>query len=665
MPRLPDLDSLGARPVPASRSRVVSTPGVGMVGDAISGIGEQLYRGGQQMFEKQDKLAFAAARTTILKADVTARAELEKDQDWTTYEARYTDAMKLARDNARKMIRSNSERAMFDAESDLDFERGRADLLKVADAKRVVSERAIFETSLDELRDTAMAATDEPTRAAAIQTASDMFDAGVSKGLIDADSAGKARRGWVSDYLSEQISTELLKENAAGAVKIYEANADKLDWQSRLNLQTDIKRAVDGQVASSDFTRATVLPSVGAKAAEGGSGDPVKDGAAVVKALYPQARQTSNYRAADHPLSKANPRSWHTKTHAAVDVAPIGGMTFEDYVKGYEEAGYTILEAKNEVGSGRSAHATGDHWHIVLGEGGGGVRSEARRWDKESVYTNIDTLADKEGWTLERRERAREFADRQISRDEQLLGRKEAEADRQASEIILGKNDSFTNINAIPRSIWNGMSTAARGQAMEIAERNSKPKEVKANGVDAITLEVLAIAQPETFMNTDLSKYVGKITPGELSGLVTKQVTLKTNGGPPQVSIRGNITGEIGRRTSMDEALKKALDSKKEPGNYLRLYQSMESYIRNATDNKRNPTDQELDAAFAFASRRVFLEGDDDALPAYSVDPNDVERSAIPKASYDTIVTRFQARYGRAPSGGEVAKIYRDNAGRF
>jgi hypothetical protein len=115
----------------------------------------------------------------------------------------------------------------------------------------------------------------------------------------------------------------------------------------------------------------------------------------------------------------------------------------------------------------------------------------------------------------------------------------------------------------------------------------------------------------------------------------------------------------------MDAAFKESLDVKKNPGNYLRLYKTMESYLKNATGNKRNPTDAELDAAAGFATRRVFLEGDDDALPFYSVDPNEdkIERSAIPRPAYDRIVTKFRERYGRAPSGGEVAKIYRDNAG--
>lgn len=100
---------------------------------------------------------------------------------------------------------------------------------------------------------------------------------------------------------------------------------------------------------------------------------PVGEGVAVaaVKELFPGVRVTSNYRGPDHALSRKNPRSYHARTHAAVDVAPIPGVTFDEFVNRLRGAGYTILEAINETGKGRTRHATGDHWHVVLGTPGG------------------------------------------------------------------------------------------------------------------------------------------------------------------------------------------------------------------------------------------------------------------------------------------------------
>lgn len=94
---------------------------------------------------------------------------------------------------------------------------------------------------------------------------------------------------------------------------------------------------------------------------------PSSNGAGVVQGLFPNARVTSGYRGPNHPLSKANPRSYHARTHGAVDVAPIPGMTFDQYVSRIRQAGHKIIEARDEVNN-PSSHATGPHWHVVIGE---------------------------------------------------------------------------------------------------------------------------------------------------------------------------------------------------------------------------------------------------------------------------------------------------------
>lgn len=87
----------------------------------------------------------------------------------------------------------------------------------------------------------------------------------------------------------------------------------------------------------------------------------------MISQLFPNARITSGYRGPGHPLSRANPKSFHAQTAGAVDVAPIPGMTFEQYVSRIRAAGYRIVEARDEV-KNPSAHATGPHWHVVIGK---------------------------------------------------------------------------------------------------------------------------------------------------------------------------------------------------------------------------------------------------------------------------------------------------------
>ena len=83
--------------------------------------------------------------------------------------------------------------------------------------------------------------------------------------------------------------------------------------------------------------------------------------------LFPDARITSGYRGSDNPLSKSNPSSYHARTKGAVDIAPIAGMTFEQYIARIRKAGYRIVEARDEVRN-PSKDATGPHWHVVIGK---------------------------------------------------------------------------------------------------------------------------------------------------------------------------------------------------------------------------------------------------------------------------------------------------------
>lgn len=93
---------------------------------------------------------------------------------------------------------------------------------------------------------------------------------------------------------------------------------------------------------------------------------PVSDGGAIARQLFPNARITSTRRDASSRLGRANPRSYHVRTGAAVDMAAIPGMTFEQAKRRFEEQGYRLIEAIDEY-KNPSPHATGGHWHFVIG----------------------------------------------------------------------------------------------------------------------------------------------------------------------------------------------------------------------------------------------------------------------------------------------------------
>lgn len=100
-----------------------------------------------------------------------------------------------------------------------------------------------------------------------------------------------------------------------------------------------------------------------------GKGTPVADAKSVAEQLIPGIRITSHKRAAGQ-AGKAGGNSWHVKSGAAIDVAPVPGMDFESFKKKFTDAGYPLIEAIDETKAATMAKtgATGKHWHIVLGQ---------------------------------------------------------------------------------------------------------------------------------------------------------------------------------------------------------------------------------------------------------------------------------------------------------
>lgn len=100
-------------------------------------------------------------------------------------------------------------------------------------------------------------------------------------------------------------------------------------------------------------------------AAEEGDTNGKPYGRAVVEALFPGVEVTEDLRDPNSKLGQENPNSYHVSTDGAVDVRPIPGMTFEEFVQRIRDEGYDIVEAIDEV-KHPSRFATGPHWHVVF-----------------------------------------------------------------------------------------------------------------------------------------------------------------------------------------------------------------------------------------------------------------------------------------------------------
>lgn len=88
-------------------------------------------------------------------------------------------------------------------------------------------------------------------------------------------------------------------------------------------------------------------------------------GQQIIESVFPGAHVTESARDPDSRLGRANPGSQHIATNNAVDVRPIPGMTFDDFIQQLRDAGHEIIESRDEVRN-PSGHATGPHWHVVF-----------------------------------------------------------------------------------------------------------------------------------------------------------------------------------------------------------------------------------------------------------------------------------------------------------
>lgn len=87
------------------------------------------------------------------------------------------------------------------------------------------------------------------------------------------------------------------------------------------------------------------------------------DGSAAVRSVFPNAVITSGHRT----NGVGSPYDDHHLSNGAVDVAPIKGMTFDQFVRKLKSAGYPVIQAIDEVNH-PSKWSTGPHWHVALGE---------------------------------------------------------------------------------------------------------------------------------------------------------------------------------------------------------------------------------------------------------------------------------------------------------
>lgn len=694
MPRIPDLDSLGARPVPQSRTALTRNPTAGLVGDALSGVGDKLARIGEQQFDKEDRLAYASAKAMVANADIAARTELANDPDFDTANERYTARMKEVRGQASGLIQSRFDRQAFELDSETDIARGSAQVSAMVQDKRTDKGRADLVTAMDGLSKSALDAPDDASRQNIFSTVTEMISGAKENGYVTAEEAGRMARDFAANDAGNRIERALADDEVDKAARILGDAKDALPT----NRYTDYHQMIQGKMTAREtYGDASAIMGGGWSDEQGSPvnyADPLRGrGQGVTDAFGAARGNGKSHNGVDFAAARGTP----IQPIAAGKVIQVGkddrsgNFVIVDHGNGTTSS-YSHMDGQSPLKAGdlitpdtqlgkvgSTGHSSGPHLHLVVKQDGktidpqkviGAAQQGPKRHNLDTLLAQTDAAADQQGWSFERRERAKDEIRRRVSVDEGLKAREEDAADRTAQEYILGKREAFTDPNSIPRPVWEKMSVSARQAAMNAAENNRKPKEPPANSMAIMQAHAIMYSDPERFKSMDLTQYVGRVTRAELDGLISEQARSRNPANAKdENSPRSAVSSAINWHTKLDPELDKALDPAKNPEAYARVAGDMEAYLRSVTGGKRAPTDAETDAAFKRATMKVIVQdagwfGGSEEKRRFELEGGEVYHVDIPDNVRSRIVASVQKNFGRVPDETEIARLYVQQKGK-
>lgn len=307
---------------------------------------------------------------------------------------------------------------------------------------------------------------------------------------------------------------------------------------------------------------------------------------------------------------------------------------------------------------------------------GSGVQQQPERHDLNATLARVDSVAEQQGWTPERRDRAKQEVMRRVGIDEQLQNRVEEDAQRRALDAITnlgGKKGGvgFTDISQLPADVRANLSPSARLSLMTMAQENAKAAlagdNIKADGPDAFNLHRMAQYDPETFKRADLGMYQNKVTPGEMESLAQLQGQMRTK--PFEGTSQGKIWGQINRSTpdlgfDLSEKTRRAAgkEGKIAPDQQkaMAISRMMKTDLDSQTGGTREPTDDEVQRSYDRAVRHVVVNGDvAHPMRAYEIlAPGTGPATQVPDMARQQISQAYLRRYNRLPNEGEIARTY-------
>lgn len=233
-----------------------------------------------------------------------------------------------------------------------------------------------------------------------------------------------------------------------------------------------------------------------------------------------------------------------------------------------------------------------------LGGSGAGYTNSAREWDREAVLGKIEEVAQREEWSPERTERARDQLISQMNDDEALLGEKRRDAANEAARIAAEMGDQFVSVSQLPKHVRDDMDPTDLAQLdRQLQDAQQARREAAQSAAATSQWNVLRIMQrtdPERFMELDPLSFIGKISEGNFTQMVIAQQQMRDK---PQRDrdFRSAISKEINWQKKYNQT---EIDDEDFPG----VFDAMDGYLRGLD---RKPTAEDVRKAWEFANGTV------------------------------------------------------------
>lgn len=262
MPELPIPEQLGRR-VFQDRSQVVR-PSIDMSGQQDFANAVNQFASG--ITDRLDRSSMLNAKIQFQKMKLEADSAFDKDNDFETYEQRYSEMLKKAADESSKLIRNQRLKDQFQTEISLYQAEGIQNIRKRALSRETDQGLANLDSSITAARENYLRANNPLDRQLAREALDESINVAEQNAYIDADKAQQLRRSAAVDLAiasvkieSPQRQIKLLKENK-GLIDVIPTDVRmKMIEDAESQSQNDTALILAGEIRSKGGDRKTRL----------------------------------------------------------------------------------------------------------------------------------------------------------------------------------------------------------------------------------------------------------------------------------------------------------------------------------------------------------------------------------------------------------------------